>query len=149
MHKLDVLFVNPSSAKQAYQKLAETYAAIEPPTWSLLLAKSLSISCKVDILDCDALRISDDKAVEEIEYLDPKIVCFVIYGQNPNSGTTSMIGAESLAINLKDATSKYKIMFIGSHTSALPMEVLSKDFVDFISINEGIENFVNWFNSYY
>jgi hypothetical protein len=29
-------------------------------------------------------------------------------------------------------------MFIGSHVSALPMEVLSKSFIDFISINEGI-----------
>ena len=95
MHKLDILFINPSSAQKAYQKLAETYSAIEPPTWSLLLAKSLSLSCKVDILDCDALRISDKKAIEEIEYLNPKLVCFVIYGQNPNSGTTSMIGAES------------------------------------------------------
>ena len=80
MHNLDILFINPSSAQKAYQKLAETYSAIEPPTWSLLLAKSLSLSCRVDILDCDALRISDEKAVEEIEYLKPKLVCFVVYG---------------------------------------------------------------------
>ena len=93
MNKLDILFVNPNSAKKAYQELAETYSAIEPPTWALLLAKSLSLTSKVDILDCDALRISDENAIKEIEYLDPKIVCFVIYGQNPNSGTTSMIGA--------------------------------------------------------
>lgn len=138
MSKLDILFINPSSAQTAYQKLAETYSAIEPPTWALLLAKSLSLSCNVDILDCDALRISNKKAIEEIEYLKPKLVCFVVYGQNPNSGTTSMIGAESLAKNLKEHNHKYKIMFIGSHISALPMDVLSKDFVDFISINEGV-----------
>ena len=61
MHKLDILFINPSTAQKAYQKLAETYSAIEPPTWSLLLAKSLSLSCKVDILDCDALRFQIKK----------------------------------------------------------------------------------------
>ena len=33
MHKLDILFINPSSAQKAYQKLAETYSAIEPPTY--------------------------------------------------------------------------------------------------------------------
>jgi len=138
MYKLDILFINPSSAETAYQQLHKTYSAIEPPTWSLLLAKSLSLSCRVDILDCDALRISDEKAIQEIQYLDPKLICFVVYGQNPNSGTTSMIGAESLAKNLKKTSNKYKIMFIGSHVSALPMDVLSKDFIDFISINEGV-----------
>jgi len=139
MSKLDILFINPNSSKKAYQGLAETYSAIEPPTWSLLLAKSLSKICNVAILDCDALRMSDEKAVEEIEYLNPKLLCFVIYGQNPNSGTTSMIGAESLAKNIKEANKNFKIIFIGSHTSALPLEVLSKNFIDYISINEGVE----------
>ena len=44
MRKLDILFVNPSSAQKAYQNLAETYSAIKPPTWSLLLAKSLILN---------------------------------------------------------------------------------------------------------
>ncbi len=43
-----------------------------------------------------------------------------------------------MAKNLKKTSDKYKIMFIGSHVSALPMDVLSKDFIDFISINEGV-----------
>ena len=35
----DVCFVIPSTAKKAYQNLANIYSAIEPPTWALLLAK--------------------------------------------------------------------------------------------------------------
>ena len=35
---LDVLFVSPDSSAKAYQELAKIYAAIEPPTWALLLA---------------------------------------------------------------------------------------------------------------
>ena len=31
---LDVLFIHPDSSAQAYQGLAETYSAIEPPTES-------------------------------------------------------------------------------------------------------------------
>ena len=38
---IDVCFVVPSSAKKAYQKLADFYSAIEPPTWALLLAQSV------------------------------------------------------------------------------------------------------------
>jgi anaerobic magnesium-protoporphyrin IX monomethyl ester cyclase len=37
----NVCFVIPSSAKKAYQDLAKTYSAIEPPTWALLLAQSV------------------------------------------------------------------------------------------------------------
>ena len=41
--KVDVCFVIPSSAKKAYQELADVYSAIEPPTWALLLAESLRV----------------------------------------------------------------------------------------------------------
>ena len=37
---MDVLFINPNSLKKNYQGLASRYAAIETPTWSLLLAES-------------------------------------------------------------------------------------------------------------
>ena len=36
----DVLFINPGNAQAIYQGLASTVAAIEPPTWALLLAES-------------------------------------------------------------------------------------------------------------
>ena len=38
---LDCLFLVVSSSKKSYQKLSETYSAIEPPTWALLLAQSM------------------------------------------------------------------------------------------------------------
>ncbi len=53
-----------------------------------------------------------------------RLVCFVVYGQNPNSGTTNMIGATALARKLKAAHPGAKTCFVGSHTSALPLEVL-------------------------
>ena len=131
---MDVLFVNPSSSIKAYQGLVATgYSAIETPTWALLLAESLrSINKSVAILDCDALDLSLEQSVFEIRAANPKIACFVLYGQNPNAGTTSMIGGSALAEALKDAVgSDIKICFIGSHVSALPMDVLKNDFVDF------------------
>ena len=48
---MDVVFINPS-IENNYQSLGKTYAAIEPPTWSLLLAQSMrSFGYKVSIID--------------------------------------------------------------------------------------------------
>ena len=46
----DVLFVSPNISSKIYQELANKYTAIEPPTWSLLLAES----CRsVDLAEVD------------------------------------------------------------------------------------------------
>lgn len=142
--KLDVLFVSPDSSLQAYQGLAETYAAIEPPTWALILAQSCRAKgYGVGILDCDAERLSRQAAVDRIESADPRLVVFVVYGQNPNSGTTGMIGATALANELKRQHPEMVVAFVGSHTSALPREVLEHSFVDFVLLNEGVYSLHN------
>lgn len=139
MSRLDVVFVTPNSSEKAYQALAVSHSAIETPTWSLLLAQAARAKgFGVAILDCDALRLTDAQAVEQISALDPRLVCFVLYGQNPNAGTTSMIGAISLAADLKAAHGDLKICFVGSHISALPLDILRYNFVDFVLINEGV-----------
>lgn len=136
---LDVLFVNSDSSAQAYQGLAKTYAAIEPPTWALLLAQSCRAKdFGVAILDCDAEKLSLQNAVDRIKSTNPRLVVFVVYGQNPNSGTTGMIGASILAKELKQHHPEFPICFVGSHTSALPLEVLKNSFVDFVLLNEGV-----------
>ena len=136
---MDVLFVNPDSSLTAYQDLAKVYSAIEPPTWSLLLAESCrSKGFGVGILDCDALRLSLEDSVKQIQDSKAKLIVFVLYGQNPNSGTTSMIGALKLAEAVKQAQIATKICFVGSHVSALPKEVLGYENVDLILLNEGV-----------
>ena len=137
--KVDVCFVIPSSAKKAYQELADVYSAIEPPTWALLLAGSLRAH-KYDsvILDFDADRKTLDESVKSIVDTKARLAVFVLYGQNPNSGTTLMIGASELADQLKKDSPEFKIGFIGSHVSALPQEVIKLSYVDFAFINEGV-----------
>jgi len=49
-----------------------------------------------------------------------------------------MIGATELANHLKKNYSELKIGFIGSHVSALPEEVITLSYVDFVFINEGV-----------
>ncbi|HEV8327354.1 MAG TPA: B12-binding domain-containing radical SAM protein [Nitrospiraceae bacterium] len=137
--RLDVLFVNADSSLQAYQGLAKTYSAIEPPTWALLLAQSCRAKgFGVAILDCDAEKLSLFNAVSRIYSANPRLVVFVVYGQNPNSGTTGMIGASALANELKQQHPELSVCFVGSHTSALPLDVLQLPFVDLVLLNEGV-----------
>lgn len=136
---MDVLFVNANSSQQSYQDLADVYSAIEPPTWALLLAEACrSKGFGVGILDSDAERLDCQNSVDRIRSCRPRVVCFVVYGQNPNSGTTNMVGATAVAKSLKLEEPDYKVCFVGSHTSALPREVLSLVYVDFVLLNEGV-----------
>ena len=136
---MDVLFVNPNSSVKAYQDLSKVYSAIESPTWALLLAESCrSKGFGVGILDSDAERLSLEESVQRVVDIKPRLIVFVVYGQNPNSGTTSMIGALELARAIKESDYRSPICFVGSHTSALPVEVLSNDCVDIVLLNEGV-----------
>ena len=136
----DVLFITPNNSVQTYQSLAVKYSAIEPPTWALLLAESCrSKGYNVSILDTLAEGLSDLDALERVRNLKPNVICFIVYGQNVNAGTTNMSGAVRLAGFLKDNGVDQCIGFIGSHVQALPKETLEKeDAIDFVFLNEGV-----------
>ena len=138
--KIDCVFLVVSSSKKTYQNLSETYSAIEPPTWALLLAQSTrSVGFEVRILDANAERINEEQILSRLKDLDPKIICIVTYGQNVNTGTTIMSGATYISKFLKNNKIKPKICFLGSHVQALPKETLEKeDSIDFIFTNEGV-----------
>lgn len=137
--RLDVLFVAARSSVDAYQNLADTFAAIEPPTWALLLAQSCRTrGFGAAILDCEAERLSLAASVSRIADARARLVVFVVYGQNPNAGTTAMSGATALADRLKREHPQTVVCFVGSHTSALPREVLALPFVDIVLLNEGV-----------
>lgn len=136
--QLDILFVNPNTSK-VYQNLSTNLAAREPPTWSMLLAESCrSKGFSAAILDCDVEQLTNAQAVQKIKEINPKLVAFIGYGANPNSGTVSMDGIVSLANDLREIYPQYKTISIGSHTSALPKEVLDLKGIDFVSINESV-----------
>ena len=138
--KLDCLFLVVSSSKKSYQKLSETYSAIEPPTWALLLAQSMRADGnEVKILDANAEKLTENQIFERITFLNPELVCFVVYGQNVNAGTTNMSGAIHISKYLKEKNFSKKISFVGSHVQALPKETLQKEkSIDFIFTNEGV-----------
>lgn len=138
--QLDVIFVSPNSAKEVYQELYHRWTAIEPPFWSAMLSQSCRAKgFGVSILDCLAENLTPEQAVQRIKDENPRLVCFVTYGANPNAGTTQMVGTLKVAKLLKESYPEFKTMSIGSHTSALPHEVLNYSCFDFISYNEGVK----------
>ena len=136
----DVLFLNPNTSEKIYQSLSTKYTAIEPPTWSLLLAKScMSKGFKVQIMDCNAENLNHEEIYERIKKINPRLVCFVVYGQNVNAGTTSMTGSTLLSKYLKEKKIDCLVSYVGSHVQALPIETLKNEkSIDFVFTNEGV-----------
>ena len=137
---LDVLFINPNNANGIYQSLASEIAAVEPPTWALLLAKSCqSRGFKVSILDANAERLSLNEQRDRVVEADARLVVFVVYGQNVNAGTVSMSGAIELANFLKSDNPNIVIAFVGSYVQALPVKVLKDEkSINFVFTNEAV-----------
>ena len=145
MSKIDVLFVSPGGSKLVYQGLANKISAIEPPTWALLLAQSCrSIDFKVGILDMNAENLSFQEGLDRIKEYDPKFICFVVYGQNVNSGTVSMSGATAFSEFIKESGLQTPIGYIGSYVQALPKKaLLDEPSIDIVFMNEGVYSIRN------
>lgn len=140
MKQLDILFIHPNAAEKIYQELSKRYSAIEPPIWAGMLANHCRIKgFSVGILDCEAIPFTDLEAVEHIDKLNPRVACFVVYGQQPSASSQNMEGAISLAYKLKKLAPQIKILFVGGHVAALSKEVMEKhSFIDFVCQNEGV-----------
>jgi radical SAM superfamily enzyme YgiQ (UPF0313 family) len=137
---MDLLLIAPGNASGIYQDLSNSYAAIEPPTWALLLAQSVrSIGFEVAIMDINAERVTDEEALKRIIDLKPKLTCFVVYGQNVNAGTVNMSGATHLSKLIKEKNIKVPVAFLGSYVQALPIKAMQDETsIDFAFTNEGV-----------
>ena len=143
----DVVFINPSVGNN-YQSLKSKYTAIEPPTWSLLLAQSMrNFGFDVSIIDANAEYLSEKQVYNKIKNLNPRLIVFVVYGQNVNAGTTNMEGAIILSEYIKSVNNKLSIAFIGSYVQALPIKALKDESsIDFVFTNEGVYSLRNILN---
>ncbi len=142
---IDCSFIVTENSIKSYQALSKEYSAIEPPTWALLLAQSMkSVGYSVNIIDANAEKLSKEKILERINDFSPRLVCFVVYGQNVNAGTTNMSGTVYVANYLKKQGLNVPLSIIGSHVQALPKETLKKEkSIDFVFTNEGVYSLRN------
>jgi len=136
---LDCLFVAPGGAVQTYQGLAQSAAAVEPPTWALMLAEVVrNRGYRVGLIDANAEQLGYQQVTERIIAHKPRFVVFVVYGQNVNAGTTSMSGAVAASEQLKKEWPESNIVFLGSYMQALPRKTLEDEqSVDIVCTSEG------------
>ena len=137
---MDILFIVPGNASEIYQDLATNYSSIEPPTWTLLLAESCrKAGFNVGLIDVNAEKLPNQKVIDRINKINPRLLCFVVYGQNVNAGSVSMSGAVKLADDIKKANVMIPISFLGSYMQALPIKTLEDEkSIDIVFTNEGV-----------
>ena len=138
MKKLDILFVHPNASEKIYQDLSKKASAIEPPIWAGMLANHVRTrGFSSAILDCEAERFDWQTSAETIVDFKARVICFVVYGQQPSASSQNMTGAVGIANLVKQLTNT-PIVFVGGHVAALPEEVLQEDCVDIVLLNEGV-----------
>lgn len=137
---MDVLFISPGNANGIYQDLAKDYAAVEPPTWALLLAQSCrSVGYSVGLIDINAEQLDNGSVVDRIKNMNPRLICLVVYGQNVNAGTVNMSGATVMSRYIKSVGIDIPIAYVGSYVQALPVKALKEEAsIDFAFTNEGV-----------
>ena len=142
---LDILFIHPNASKKIYQGLSNEHSAIEPPIWAGMLANHCrNKNYNVEILDCEVERLDYITSAKKINKIKPRIACFVVYGQQPSASSQNMEGAIATSEELKLLDPEIKILFVGGHVSALPIETLtSEKSIDFIALNEGVYSISN------
>jgi len=142
---IDVLLISPGNATGIYQDLANDYAAIEPPTWALLLAEACrSKGYTVSLIDANAEKLNREQVFDRIKSINPRLISFVVYGQNVNAGTVNMSGAVYISNYLKEMGLKTPISYIGSYIQAVPVKTLEDEAsIDFGFTNEGVYALLN------
>ncbi|MBI5150753.1 MAG: radical SAM protein [Candidatus Omnitrophica bacterium] len=145
MKQLDILFIHPNASKKIYQDLSKDFSAIEPPIWAGMLASHCEErGFRAEILDCEAWHLDEAQSAARIKEANPRVSCFVVYGQQPSASSQNMEGAVSLAGALKAEWPQAKILFVGGHVSALSREVLERhSAIDMVCQNEGVYTISN------
>ncbi len=140
MKQLDILFVHPNASKKIYQDLAKDFSAIEPPIWAGMLANHCRIKgYSVNLIDCEALHLTEEESAKQIAAAKARLVCFVVYGQQPSASSQNMSGAIALVDAVKRISNESKVIFVGGHIAALSKEVLERHAaIDFVCQNEGV-----------
>jgi anaerobic magnesium-protoporphyrin IX monomethyl ester cyclase len=137
---IDILFVHSNASVKIYQGLAESHAAIEPPIWAAMLANSArSHGYDAQILDAEAERIDYIETAKRINDYKARIVCFVVYGQQPSASSQNMEGACLTASQFKEIDPESFVVFVGAHIAALPSETMYlHSYIDAVCQNEGV-----------
>jgi radical SAM superfamily enzyme YgiQ (UPF0313 family) len=137
MRDVDIVLINPGDRRQIFQDLGEDYSAIEPPFWIAVTAAYLrNNGFGVAVIDANAENIAPEETAKKVCDLKPLLTVVIVYGSQPSASTQNMTIAGKICKALKDATNG-KIAMSGLHPSALPMQTIKENAVDFVVEGEG------------
>ncbi len=135
--KIDIVLINPGDKKQIYQRLGNDYSAIEPPFWVAVIAAYLrNNQYKVVIIDSNAENISPEDSALKVKALNPLLCAVIVYGSQPSASTQNMTIAGRICTAIKENT-PVKLSMGGLHPSALPLQTIQEEDVDFVIDGEG------------
>lgn len=135
---LDLLIINPSTAKQIYQGLSYEFSAIEPPWYSAATAEfARRKGYSVYLIDANALDLGFNKTATLAKEIDPRLINIIAYGQQPSDSAQRMTGILEQCEALKEIYPKSKILVTGMYPSNLPEKTLKEIKCDFVGIGEG------------
>ena len=141
--RLDLVLVNPGNRTQAYQSLAGSLAAIEPPIWAGLMATfARKQGLSVEILDANAGGLGPQETADRVAEMNPVLAAVVVYGHQPSASTQNMPAAGALCTSLKQRAPRLKTLLVGGHVAALPERTLREEDVDFTCEGEGLYTLV-------
>ena len=63
----------------------------------------------------NAENLDKEMVYNRLIQLNPKLICFVVYGQNVNAGTSNMEGATSLSNYIKEKNNHVIINFLNNY----------------------------------
>ena len=116
--RLDLLLINPGGRNQAYQALADEFAAVEPPVWAGLLATNArNAGFRVAILDAEADGLGPEEVARQVAEARPRLAMTVVFGANPSASTQKMPAAGAICAAVRNAAPGVKQMLGGLHVS--------------------------------
>jgi anaerobic magnesium-protoporphyrin IX monomethyl ester cyclase len=137
---LDVLIVNPGGRAGAYQGLATSLSAIEPPVWAGLMATFMRTrGYAVQVLDANALGLSPAEVAAQVRDANPVLAAIVVYGHHPSASTQVMPAAGDICAAIATDDPTRATILVGGHVAALPERTLREEMVTFVAGGEGLE----------
>ncbi len=134
----DVVFIHPGAQHGIYGPLADNLTAIEPPTWTRMIAGWIrDRGFSIAIIDQEARRLSAMGVAAEIHQLKPRLSVIVVSGHQPSASTQQMTAAGEIAKAIKYLGRDNRILMCGNHPSALPIRTFKEEDIDYVADGEG------------
>ena len=138
---VDVVLIHPNGVHGIYGPLGNELISREQPLWPRLIAGYLlDHGVDVKIIDAECEGLSPKRVADLVAGYAPKLACIVVSGHQPSASTQAMPGAREIAEAINDAAtlgSWPDIIMMGNHPSALPVQTLTEEPIDYVIDGEG------------